>query len=66
MKEYGNKLTPEQFKALIGSLPTLRGESEGFDAALRALPQSRLDALLGQHGGSWALVYERPFSEHLA
>lgn len=63
-KEYG-KLTADQFKELIDSLPELRKQGVEFRAAVAAVPAARLDELL-THDYNWADVYELSFQEHLA
>ncbi len=63
-KEYG-KLTAEQFKQMIGTLPELRRQQGVLRDAIRAVPLSRLDGLLIE-GYNWAAVYELTFHEHVA
>jgi len=64
VKEYG-KLTADQFKHLIDSLPELRRQGGDFRTAVAAVPAARLDELLTT-GYNWSDVYELAFHEHLA
>lgn len=63
-KEYG-KLTANQFKQLIDTLPELRRQQGEFRDAIRSVPLSRLDELLVD-GCNWATAYELTFHEHVA
>lgn len=63
-KEYG-KLTADQFKDLIDSLPELRKQGLEFGAAVASVPAARLDELLTSDY-NWADSYELTFHQHLA
>ena len=63
-KEFG-KLTADQFKQLIGTLPELRRQQGELRDAIREVPSSRLDELLVD-GYNWGCVYELTFHEHVA
>lgn len=63
-KEFG-KLTPDQFRRLVKSLPELRKQREELPAVMRNNPR-RLKELLGPNDHGWSAVYEYPFVEQIA
>jgi hypothetical protein len=63
-KEFG-KLTTEQFKSLIQTLPEIRKESSSLAEAVRNIPEDRFNEML-KKDFYWALVYELSFVEHLS
>lgn len=63
-KEYG-KLTTDQFRRLIHSLPELRNQSTELRHIVAACPESKLSEILTPDF-YWAQVYEFPFEQHLA
>ena len=63
-KEY-NKITAQQFKALIDKLPESRKQDAELADIVRAVPRERLNDLLPRDY-VWAEIYEYTFIEHLA
>jgi hypothetical protein len=63
-KEYG-KLTAEQFKGLIDTLPELRRQGVELRRAVADAPKEHLDDLLGSNF-NWGAVYEYTFIRHVA
>lgn len=64
MKEYG-KLTADQFRELIATLPEIRSQRAELSDALAQVPKQKLDALL-VGGYNWGEIYECSFVEHIA
>ena len=63
-KEYG-KLTADQFRALINTLPEVRSQRVELAEAIAKSPKEKLDAFL-TGGYNWGEIYEYPFSKHIA
>jgi len=63
-KEFG-KLSSDQFRRLVKSLPELRKVGTGLSKAMHE-KQAKLKELLGPNDHSWAGIYELPFLEQLA
>lgn len=63
-KEY-DKVTAEQFKALIDKLPEVRRQDAELTDVVRAVPKEKLGELLPKDF-VWADVYEFSFIDHLA
>lgn len=63
-KEYG-KLTADQFRQLIGTLPEVRSQGAEFAEALSKAPKEKLDAIL-VGGYNWGEIYEYSFFEHVS
>jgi len=63
-KEFG-KLTAEQFKGLIETLPEIRRQGADLQKAIAEVPKQRLDELLVANY-NWAYAYELTFREHMA
>lgn len=63
-KEYG-KLSEDQFKRLVRSLPEIRKESKRAEEVMRAASKEKLREVLGD-GISWSSVYEVSLAEGTA
>jgi len=64
VKEYG-KLTADQFRQLIGTLPEINRQRGELSDLVAKMPKEKLDALL-VGGYSWGEIYEYSFIEHIA
>lgn len=63
-KEYG-KLSAEQFKGVIDTLPEIRRQASDIRTAIAQVPKHRLGELLVENY-NWAWAYELNFHEHVA
>jgi len=63
-KEYG-KLSADQFRKLINTLPELRNQRDEMGRLLAAAPPEKLDKILKENY-AWAILYECSFAQHLA
>lgn len=63
-KEYG-KLTADQFRKLIDTLPELRRQRDELGSVLSKVPQKKFDTLMVR-GFNWGGIYEYTFAEHIA
>lgn len=62
-KEFG-KLTPDQFRRLVRTLPELRKQRGELADVMRSNPK-RLGEFLGSDGHNWASLYELPFVQQI-
>lgn len=63
-KEYG-KLTADQFRELIGTLPEFHQQRKEVGRLLATAPKEKLDAIF-EGGFSWGEIYEYTFAEHIS
>lgn len=63
-KQYG-KLTTDQFRQLIQTLPELRSQRVELCEAIAKTPKAKLDSIL-DGGYNWGGYYELPFYKHVA
>lgn len=63
-KEFG-KLTVDQFRHLIKTLPEVRNNMKELPELIRSVPRKKIDDML-KEGFCWSFVYELPFLDSLA
>ncbi len=65
MKEFG-KLTADQFRELVQSLPDMFAMLRGVNERLASTPSTRFDSIMSGDYGDYNFVYEFPLAEHLS
>lgn len=66
MKNDYKKLTPEQFRELIGLIPSLVAMLRNMNTHLASTPAVKFDSVMSGDYGLYSQVYECPFIEHLS